>query len=44
MEEDRKRKALEDENNKKEQQKLKKCQNVVNIMKETRELLYKVGN
>ncbi|CDW85886.1 UNKNOWN [Stylonychia lemnae] len=44
MEEDRKRKAIEDENSKKEQLKLKKCQNVVNIMKDTRELLYKIGN
>eukprot|EP00347_Sterkiella_histriomuscorum_P023264 403335317 len=44
MEEDRKRKALEEENHKKEQQRLKKCQSIVNSLKDTRELLYKIGN
>lgn len=44
MEEDRKRKAVEEENHKKEQQRLKKCELIVNSLKDTREALYKIGN
>ena len=44
MEEDRKRKAIEEEKQKKERLKLKQMQAMVDSLKNTRELLYKIGN
>lgn len=44
MEEDRKRKAMEEEISKKEQQNLKKCQAIVAQLLDTRDMLHKIGN
>lgn len=44
MEENRKKKAIEEEIQKKEQQKLQKVQALIDSLKSTREFLYKLGN
>ena len=44
MEENRKKKAIEDEMHKKEQLKLQKVQALIDSLKGTREFLYKLGN
>lgn len=44
MEENRKKKAIEDEMHKKEQLKLQKMQALIDSLKGTREFLYKLGN